>query len=121
MPPMTTFQLRKWNPAPTLALVERRAEAWLTSSTDVATKAAQRQAPVRTGRLRDSIVSLPLEQRGGRMTAGVWAQAPYALWVEIGTRRMRAQPYLQPALETVRDATAALVGQIRVGISEVRS
>lgn len=118
---MTTFQLRKWDAKPTLALVERRAEAWLTSSTAVATNAARRQAPVRTGRLRDSIVSVPLKRRGGRTTAGVWAQAPYALWVEIGTRRMRAQPYLRPALETVRDAAAALVGQVRVGIREGRS
>ncbi len=117
---MTNFRLRKWNSDPTLALVERRTEAWLASSTDVATKAARREAPVRTGRLRDSIVSLPLERHGGRMTAGVWAQAPYALWVEIGTRRMRAQPYLRPALDVVRDATASLVGQIRVGIDGTR-
>ncbi len=118
---MTTFQLRKWDAKPTIDLVERRADAWLTSSAGAATTAARRQAPVRTGRLRDSIVSLPLEHRGGRTTAGVWAQAPYALWVEIGTRRMRAQPYLRPALETVRDAAAALVGQVRVGIREARS
>jgi HK97 gp10 family phage protein len=117
---MTGFQLRRWEPDPTLALVNRRAEAWLTSSADVATNAARRQAPVRTGRLRNSIVSLPLERRDGRMKAGVWAQAPYALWVEIGTRRMRSQPYLGPALETVRDAAAALVGQIRVGVVEAR-
>ncbi len=117
---MTTFQLRRWEANPTLALVNRRAEVWLTSSTDLATIAARRRAPVRTGRLRDSIVSLPLERRNGRASAGVWAQAPYALWVEIGTRRMPAQPYLRPALDAVRDAAPALVGQIRVGIVEAR-
>ena len=118
---MTNFRLRKWNSEPTLALVERRAAAWLVSSTDVAMKAARREAPVRTGRLRDSIISLPIERRDGRMTAGVWAQAPYALWVELGTRHMRAQPYLRPALGIVRDAANALLGQIRAGVNEVRS
>ena len=44
---------------------------------------------------------------------GIWAAAPYALWVEIGTRRMAAQPYLRPALNAVRTAAADLMAQVR--------
>ncbi len=118
---MTTLELRRWGPNPVRQLVRRRADVWLAAASGVAATEARRGAPVRTGRLRDSIAPLPLERRDGQATAGVWAQAPYALWVEIGTTRMAAQPYLEPALETVQDATGALVGQARVAVPEVGS
>jgi HK97 gp10 family phage protein len=49
--------------------------------------------PVRTGRLRDSIGH---EVDGD--TVRVTASAPYAAYVEEGTRYMAAEPYLRPAL-----------------------
>lgn len=55
---------------------------------------AKRIVPVRTGRLRNSIgISDP-----GPRSVVVDATAPYAGYVELGTRYMRAQPYLRPAL-----------------------
>jgi HK97 gp10 family phage protein len=49
--------------------------------------------PVDTGRLRDSIGH---EVDGD--TVRVTASAPYAAYVEEGTRHMAAEPYLRPAL-----------------------
>ena len=53
-------------------------------------------APKRTGKLADSIGSVRTADG-----ASITAHASYALFVELGTRKMRAQPYLRPALDTV--------------------
>lgn len=62
---------------------------------------ARRLCPVLTGRLRSSI-----SMRTGVDTEGpfveVGTDVEYAPHVEFGTVRMRAQPFLRPALEQVR-------------------
>lgn len=59
--------------------------------------AARRRCPVDTGRLRSSI-----SHRLGRDARGPYAEVgtnvQYAPFVEFGTRRAAAQPYLRPAL-----------------------
>lgn len=60
---------------------------------------ARRAAPYgegRDGHLRDSI-AYSLEQSGARYLAFVTADSPHARYVEMGTSRMAAQPYLRPA------------------------
>jgi HK97 gp10 family phage protein len=62
---------------------------------------ARRRAPVDTGRLRSSITfTLDTDRRG--LVARVGTNVDYAAHVEFGTRHSRAQPYLRPALDTVR-------------------
>ena len=54
------------------------------------------RAPFRTGRLIQSLrVARPSKFRV-TMEAGV----PYAIYVEFGTSRMRAQPFLRPGIES---------------------
>lgn len=53
---------------------------------------AQKNAPVLTGELRDSI-----RITGSRLTRNVTARAPYAFYVEFGTSDTSPQPYLFPA------------------------
>lgn len=53
---------------------------------------AQRNAPVRTGELRDS---MQVEHEGNVSRVGF--TAPHAGFVEFGTSRMASQPYLIPA------------------------
>ena len=60
---------------------------------------ARRLAPVRTGHLRSSIATGPIEGN----TVRVSATADYAAYVELGTRYMAAQPFLKPALYRKRD------------------
>lgn len=69
----------------------------LESTAKAVAKDARAKAPVATGRLRSSITS---EMDGD--TAIVRAEAPYAAYVELGTSRAGAQPYLKPALYTKR-------------------
>ncbi|MCW2898567.1 MAG: hypothetical protein JWO67_832 [Streptosporangiaceae bacterium] len=54
---------------------------------------AQRLAPVRSGTLRDSI-----HVEDGPDGVQVVASAPYAAYVELGTRHMPAEPFMVPAL-----------------------
>jgi len=57
-------------------------------------KALARQlVPVRTGHLRSSIYAKISE-----WVAEIGAEATYALFVELGTRRMQARSYLYPAI-----------------------
>lgn len=60
------------------------------------TSRAMSIAPVDTGNLRGSIV--PTKQ--GTFSWRITAQAGYALYVELGTRKMSAQPFLVPALNS---------------------
>jgi HK97 gp10 family phage protein len=62
-------------------------------ATDVKAAARQR-APVKTGHLRDSIYSKISE-----WIAEVGAEATYAMFVELGTRYMRARPFIYPAVQ----------------------
>lgn len=58
---------------------------------------AKRMAPIDTGKLRQSIKAL----RDGKLTFKIQANstglAPYAPFVEYGTRYQRSQPFLYPA------------------------
>jgi HK97 gp10 family phage protein len=70
--------------------VHRQLASW---AADV--KALARQlVPVRTGHLRSTIYAKIRE-----WVAEIGAEATYALFVELGTRHMRARPYLYPAIQ----------------------
>lgn len=56
---------------------------------------AQKRSPVDTGALRRSI-RLSLEN--GNLKAVVKTNVPYAKFVEYGTIRQKAQPYMRPSL-----------------------
>lgn len=59
---------------------------------------AKVKAPVDTGALKNSIFSA----KAGNLAYKVTAPQHYAIYVEKGTRKMRAQPYLKPALDAER-------------------
>jgi HK97 gp10 family phage protein len=59
---------------------------------------AKAKVPVLTGTLRRSITT-QLENDG--MTAVVGPSVEYGIYVEFGTRRMGARPYMRPAAEAV--------------------
>lgn len=60
---------------------------------------AKDSCPVDTGRLRSSITTDgPRVISGEEITAKVGTNVEYAPFVEFGTKRQKAQPYLYPAL-----------------------
>ena len=70
--------------------VHRQLASW---AADVKALAKQ-LVPVRSGHLRDSIYAKIHE-----WVAEIGAEAAYALFVELGTRYMRARSYLFPAIQ----------------------
>ncbi len=88
-----TANLRLWQ------VTRRRAVAdVVTEYAALIARDAKARAPVDTGALRASIEA---RTRGVLLTlaAEVVAGAPYAIFVEHGTSRMSAQPFLFPAFE----------------------
>jgi HK97 gp10 family phage protein len=70
------------------------------------------------GNLRNSIHALPATTSGG--VAEVWVlaggeEAPYAKYMEFGTRHAAAHPFLRPALA---ESKAEIVGRIAAAIKE---
>lgn len=57
---------------------------------------AKKAAPVDTGRLRSSIQYVKQE----KMNCSVGTNVNYSVWVEMGTSRMSARPFLFPAFQT---------------------
>jgi len=69
---------------------------------------AKLRAPVLTGFLRNS-VQTAFE---GDLTALVFVGASYGIFVELGTVKMRARPFLLPALEEVARDIGAEASQV---------
>lgn len=82
-----------------IALVEvKAAKAVAETVVGIATE-AQARAPVQTGALRASI-----SPHVGYKDGHVKVDAEYAAYVEYGTYKMPAKPYLQPAVSKHEDA-----------------
>jgi len=77
-------------------LVEKGRELLAEKARQVADEATS-MAPVKTGRLASSISA-----NGSGDGWVVRADAPYAAFVELGTRYQAAQPFLRPAIQSVQ-------------------
>lgn len=67
---------------------------------------ARRIVPVRTGYLRSTIYAKIKE-----WIAEIGAEATYAMFVEFGTRYMRARPYLYPAIQEHLPRLEAIISE----------
>jgi len=70
---------------------------------------AKRMCPVDTGRLRASL-SHEMEKKGDEVIGRVGTNIEYGVYVEYGTERMSAKPYLRPALENNKGKIKQLLG-----------
>lgn len=77
-------------------------EALIAKGIEAGAAAARRFVPIDTGALQASIGT---EQEGAVGRYG--ASEEYALYVELGTSRMGAQPYLRPAIDAMIQAISA--------------
>lgn len=69
----------------------------LTRRVQRVTNKARTLAPVDTGNLRGSI-TWEIRKRGNQIVGVVGTNVPYSIYIEKGTRYMRPQPFLVPAL-----------------------
>jgi len=77
---------------------------------------AQRLAPVRTGYLRSTIFT-----QSSEWAVKVGASAPYAAYVEFGTRSMQGRRFLSQALETHSPQLVDVVSQaVSESVAEAR-
>jgi HK97 gp10 family phage protein len=67
---------------------------------------ARGHAPVKTGHLRDSIYA-----KMGEWVADIGAEATYAMFVELGTRYMKARPFLYPAVQEALPRLETIIGE----------
>lgn len=62
---------------------------------------ARSNCPVDTGTLRDSIAVVSGKNEAGQFEVSITADAEYAAFVELGTSKRTAIPFLRPALAGV--------------------
>jgi HK97 gp10 family phage protein len=84
--------------------MQRQVHRFLVSWAAYVKAQAVKNAPVVTGYLRSTIYA-----RVKEWVAEIGADAAYALFVELGTRYMRAQPYLYPAIQQYLPELEAVV------------
>lgn len=77
---------------------------------------AKRNAPVDTGNLRASLSSEVRREGADKIAGYVGTNVKYAPFVEMGTSRMGAQPFLRPAVEenreTIEDELGATIEEL---------
>lgn len=70
---------------------------------------AKRMCPVVTSRLMNSI-AWEIEKKADEVVGRVGTNVEYATYVEYGTSKMSAQPYLRPSLEKNKGKIKQLLG-----------
>jgi len=84
---------------------DRLVKQKLTIAALLVERTAKQICPVRTGTLKRSIT-----RRIEKRRAFVGSNVEYAPYVEMGTSRMAAKPYLRPALEANMDRIKEIFG-----------
>ena len=80
---------------------------------------ARRIVPVDTGALKASITTELKEADFSRAIAVTKPDTLYAGFVEFGTSRMRAQPYMRPAFDTKKEEAAGIIkSKLRMMITD---
>jgi HK97 gp10 family phage protein len=107
-----------WRGAEVRAALEDAMQQAMQDTAEAAKQEAQSLAPVDTGLLRDSIYA-DMDARGGtaRRTLTIGADAPYAAYVELGTGRAPAQPFIRPAVDKL---APVLTERLRAAIRSIR-
>lgn len=78
--------------------VKKALKAAVVNTTLSAQTDAKANAPVDTGNLRNHIL-VRNEETGEKIEGAVYNNVPYAIYQELGTSKMNAQPHMMPALE----------------------
>lgn len=90
----------RWNGDAITGRVAQAAIQAVNETTAEAVSVARSVVPVDTGALKASLDARPAQQTGSGVSGEFGSYGiDYALYVELGTSRMRAQPYLRPGAD----------------------
>lgn len=91
----------KDNSKDVLAELQRKQLAFVTTAAEEVRSQAAARTPVATGNLRSSIQTEAFVDDGVAI-GEVGPTADYAPYVELGTSRQEAQPYMEPGFQAAR-------------------
>jgi len=100
----------RWNSDQILARVNMLKRTALEAGANVVKADAKLRAPVDTGQLRASI-----QHQVNEDSADIGTNVTYAEYLEYGTSRQRAQPFLRPALDENEQQIRNVVAEILRG------
>jgi len=83
------------------ATIEAANSAMKTTTGQVRDQAKQ-IAPKRTGNMANNIIAEPVKKTAASVTGTVNAKADYSSFVEFGTYKMSAQPFMRPAVSAAQ-------------------
>lgn len=83
------------------ALVRKATQEAVDETLQACVAMAQSLVRVDTGRLQSDITYMPSKSDWGGPVTASWGAftVPYAIWQEIGTFKMTAQPFLRPSAD----------------------
>jgi len=94
--------------------VEEKTRDKMQEIVEDATEQARNEAPVRTGRLRASIGWMWRLEEGYK----IFAEAPYAVYQEFGTRYIQAKMFMTRAWETIMIRWQEVVERVSEALRE---
>ena len=108
------MRVENWYPEKITAEIEKKAMDRLEKAAEIVANVARGKVPVLTGKLKDTIRVRRLKgdtkqnvrvYAGNRLKGGAF----YAHMVEFGTVKMKAKPFLRPALNQSKAAIKSIV------------
>ncbi|MFA5075632.1 MAG: HK97-gp10 family putative phage morphogenesis protein [Candidatus Babeliales bacterium] len=118
------MRIANWHPEIITAEIEKRAMDRLEKAGEMVASRARQIVPVDTGTLKSTIRVTRLKgdpkmnirvyagsrEKGGSMQKGAVRGAFYAHMVEFGTVKMKARPFLRPALNASKGSILDIMG-----------
>ena len=98
----------EWYGDKVIQSVENAKRGGLEAASLIVEADATLRAPVDTGNLRSSITHRVVSDEEARVGTNV----DYAPWVEGGTSKMAAQPFLRPALDNNKARIEKMIGDV---------
>ena len=103
----------EWKGDEAIKAIEKAQEEFLTKAAVVVHGQASELSPVDTGNLKGSLnYAVDMQDEDGP-AAHIGTNTEYAPYVEMGTSKMAAQPYLRPALDGTRDELVRMAEKIK--------
>jgi HK97 gp10 family phage protein len=91
--------------------VPQAIDATLRRAAEEAAQGARSAVPVDTGALRDSIQIIPEGDNGIVIGAGDEGDLKYAVYMELGTSKMAAQPYMGPEADKLNSRLSVILAE----------